>query len=43
MENKKENDKDKYDEICLDNILEGKTVHNVEQVETNKKKEEFYK
>ena len=24
MENKKENDKDKYDEICLDNILEGK-------------------
>ena len=42
MENKKENDKDKYDEICLDNILEGKTVHNVEQVETNKKKEELY-
>lgn len=42
MENKKENDKDKYDEICLDNIIEGKSVYNVEKVETDKKKEEHY-
>ena len=42
MENKNENDKGKYDEICLDNIIEGKSVYNVDQVETNKKKEELY-